>query len=103
MIVKEDQPWSLMTSYNVINGHRASEYTDLLTGILRDEWGFEGFVTTDWWTLGEHYQEVKAGNDIKMATGYPERVKEALDKGLISREELELAAKRLLGVFLKLE
>lgn len=103
MIVKEDKPWSLMTSYNVINGYRASEYTDMLTGILRDEWGFEGFVTTDWWTLGEQYQEIKAGNDIKMATGFPERTKEALDKGLISREELELAAKRLLGVFLKLE
>lgn len=103
MIVKEEKPWSLMTSYNVINGHRASEYTDMVTGILRDEWGFEGFVMTDWWTLGEQYKEIKAGNDIKMATGFPERTLEALEKGLISREELELSAKRLLGVFLKLE
>ena len=103
MIVKEEKPWALMTSYNVINGYRASEYTDMLTGILREEWGFEGFVMTDWWTLGEQYKEIKAGNDVKMATGFPERTLEALKKGLISREELELSAKRLLGVFLELE
>ncbi|MFQ9394241.1 MAG: glycoside hydrolase family 3 N-terminal domain-containing protein [Lachnospiraceae bacterium] len=60
-----------MSSYNLINGHRASENKDLLTGILRDEWGFNGLVTTDWWTKGEHYKETLAGNDIKMGTGYP--------------------------------
>ncbi len=103
MIVKEEQPWSLMTSYNIINGWRASEYTDMLTGILREEWGFEGFVMTDWWTLGEQYKEVKAGNDIKMATGFPERMQEALDKGLITREEMETSAKRMLKMLLKLE
>lgn len=103
MIVKEEHPWSLMTSYNVINGYRASEYTDMLTGILREEWGFEGFVVTDWWTLGEQYQEVKAGNDIKMGTGFPERLLEALEKGLITRDEMELSARRMLGALLKLE
>ena len=43
------------------------EYSLLSNG----EWGFEGAVTTDWWTNGEHYKEVAAGNDIKMATGFP--------------------------------
>lgn len=64
-----------MSSYNAVNGHRTSESYELLTDILRGEWGFQGMVTTDWWTCGEHYKEIKAGNDLKMATGYPERVK----------------------------
>lgn len=64
-----------MSSYNLINGIHASENKELLTDILRDEWGFDGMVTTDWWTFGEHYRETKAGNDIKMAAGYPERIK----------------------------
>ncbi|MCI9335309.1 MAG: beta-glucosidase, partial [Lachnospiraceae bacterium] len=61
IIVREAKPWSIMTSYNIINGHRASENADLLEGILRGEWGFDGCITTDWWTCGEHYKEVKAG------------------------------------------
>ena len=71
--VKQAQPWVLMTSYNLVNGARASECKDLLDGILRAEWGYQGVITTDWWTKGEHYKEIKAGNDIKMGTGYPER------------------------------
>ncbi len=103
MIVKNDHPWCIMSSYNVINGWRASENTDMLTGILRDEWGFDGFVMTDWWTYGEQYKEIKAGNEVKMATGFPERTLEALEKGLITREELQTAARRVLDVFLRLE
>lgn len=103
MIVKEEKPWSIMSSYNMINGHRASECKDLLTGILREEWGYEGFVTSDWWTFGEHYKEALAGNDLKMANGYPERVKEAYEKGAISREEIALCAKRILEFIIKLD
>lgn len=103
MIVKEDDPWAVMSSYNMINGYRASESADLLTGILRDEWGYEGMVTTDWWTCGEHYKETKAGNDLKMGNGYPERVKEAYDKGAITREEIEICVKRILGLIIRLD
>ena len=103
IIVKESQPYMIMTSYNLVNGVRASENKDLLTGILRGEWGYTGLVTTDWWTRGEHYREIKAGNDVKMGTGYPERVKEALEKGLISREEITACARRVLEMILKLE
>jgi beta-glucosidase len=53
LIVKEADPWSIMSSYNIINGCRASENRELLEDILRDEWGFKGMVTTDWWTNGE--------------------------------------------------
>ena len=103
MIVKDENPWAIMSSYNMINGYRASESEDLLTGILRDEWGYEGMVTSDWWTCGEHYKETKAGNDLKMGNGYPDRVKKAYDKGAISRSEMETSVKRILGFILKLD
>lgn len=103
MIVKNDNPWAIMSSYNIINGHRSSENYDLLTGILREEWGYEGMVTTDWWTSGEHYKEVKAGNDVKMATGFPERLMMAYNEKVLSREEMEVCVKRILGLILKVE
>ena len=103
IVVKEADPWTIMSSYNLINGHRASENKELLTGILREEWGFKGIVTTDWWTRGEHYKEAKAGNDIKMGCGYPDRLLMALAKGLISREEIKICARRILEMILKLD
>ena len=103
IIVKEAKPWTIMSSYNIINGHRASENRDLLTGILREEWGFEGMVTTDWWTYGEHYKEVRAGNDLKMACGYPERLLEAMKQGVLSREDMEISGKRILRTILRAE
>ena len=103
IIVKQYDVWSIMTSYNVINGHRASENADMLNGILRQEWGFQGLVTTDWWTLGEHYKEVAAGNDMKMGAGFPERLLEALRVGALTRAQMELAARHILGMILKLD
>ena len=103
IVVKEADPWTIMTSYNVINGVRASENKELLTDILRGEWGYKGVVTTDWWTKGEHYKEIKAGNDIKMATGFCERVQKALDMGVLSREELLVCARRVLELICKLD
>ncbi|MCX4352802.1 MAG: glycoside hydrolase family 3 C-terminal domain-containing protein [Lachnospiraceae bacterium] len=103
MIVKEADPWVIMSAYNVINGHRASENKELLEDILRGEWGFKGMVTSDWWTRGEHYKEIKAGNDVKMATGFPERVKEAIEKGALSRQDLERCAGRVLELILKVD
>ncbi len=103
IIVKEAKPWSIMSSYNIINGYRASENREMLEDILRGEWGFEGMVTTDWWTLGEHYKEVKAGNDMKMGLGFPERLLEAMEKGALTREEMEICAKRILGLILKID
>lgn len=103
IIVKESQPWSIMSSYNAINGWRASESHELLEDILRGEWGFKGMVTTDWWTRGEHYKEVKAGNDLKMATGFPERVQKALEMGQLHRSDIERCAKRVLELILKFD
>ena len=103
IIVKEADPWVIMSAYNMINGHRASENHDLLEGILRDEWHFQGMVTSDWWTRGEHYKEIKAGNDVKMACGFPERVKKAMELGELDRSDLERCAKRVLDLILKID
>ena len=103
IIVKESHPYTIMSSYNLLNGIHTSEHKELLTGILRDEWEFDGIVTTDWWTFGEHYRETKAGNDIKMAAGYPERIKEAYEKGFITEAEIRLSARRILNMILKID
>lgn len=103
MVVKEAKPWSIMSSYNIINGYRASENREMLEDILRGEWGFEGMVTTDWWTHGEHYKETKAGNDVKMGCGFPQRLLEAMEKGALTRQEMEVCARRILGLILKID
>lgn len=103
IIVREAQPWTIMSSYNAINGHRASECHELLEDILRGEWGFTGMVTTDWWTRGEQYKEIKAGNDVKMGCGYPERVKKAMEIGELTRADLEHCVRRVLELILKID
>ena len=103
IIVKEADPWCIMSSYNIVNGHRTSENRELLEDILRGEWNYQGMVTTDWWTSGEHYKEVKAGNDIKMACGFPESLLRAKEAGVLTREEMEICAKRILGLILKID
>ena len=103
IIVREEQPWAIMSSYNVVNGRRASENRELLTTILREEWGYAGLVMSDWWTRGEQYQEILAGNDLKMANGYPERVEEAVKLGAVSRSDLEICAKRVLELILRID
>lgn len=102
IIVKKAKPWCIMSSYNIVNDYRASENRELLEDILRGEWGYEGVVTTDWWAMSEHYKEIKAGNDVKMPAGMPTNLAKALDQGLLSRQELEVCARRLLGLMLKL-
>ncbi|MDD6213668.1 MAG: glycoside hydrolase family 3 C-terminal domain-containing protein [Firmicutes bacterium] len=101
--VKKSNPWLIMTSYNMVNGTHSSENYDLITGILRGEWGFNGAVTTDWRTHGTHAKETKAGNDIKMPFGYPETFKQELDTGRITRSDIEVCAKRILELILRLD
>ncbi len=103
IIVRESDPWTIMSSYNPVNGYRTSENHELLEDILRGEWGFKGLVTTDWWGHGEQYKEILAGNDLKMGTGYPERVKKAEEMGALTRADLERCAKRVLELILKLD
>nr|MCR5425638.1 glycoside hydrolase family 3 C-terminal domain-containing protein [Lachnospiraceae bacterium] len=103
IIVKESDPYTIMSAYNAINGVRCSENKELLTDVLRGEWGFQGMVTTDWWNRAEHYKEILAGNDVKMANGYPERVKKAMELGAVTRQDLERSARRVLELILKMD
>lgn len=101
IVVKEADPWTIMSSYNIINGERASENKGLLTGILRGEWGFKGMVTTDWWNHASQSFEIKAGNDVKMGCGYPEEVRAAYEAGTLSEKEIRTCARRVLELILK--
>jgi len=100
--VKTSQPWTVMSSYNQMNGRFTSENYELLTGILREEWGFEGMVTTDWWNKADHTMEIKAGNDVRMPISDNHTVKDYED-GKISRAEIELCAKRILEMYMKID
>ena len=100
--VKEADPWTIMTSYNRINGQHTSESYELIMGILRGEWGFKGMVETDWGVKNDPVKEVKAGNDMKMPFGYPEDLKAAYDKGDLTRADLEACVKRIIEMTLKM-
>ena len=100
--VKESDPITVMSSYNLINGQHTSESWELLTGILRYEWGFRGMVETDWGVKNDPVKEVKAGNDLKMPVGYPDELKTAVENGELTRAELELCAKRIIEMMYRL-
>ena len=101
--VKKSQPLTIMTSYNIINGRRCCESYEQLQGILRDEWGFEGMITTDWDVPCDQANCVLAGNDIRMPFGLPDTIVKALDEGRIQRGHIEACAKRILEMILKLD
>ena len=98
--VRESAPKIIMTSYNRINGVHTSESAELLQGILREEWGYRGMLTTDWSNTAEHYKEVKAGNDVRMPARQRGQLKEPFEKGLVTRDEMALCAKRILEMVL---
>ena len=101
--VKEADPWMLMSSYNLVNGRYSSENRELLTGVLRQEWGYRGMITTDWWTRAEHWRETLAGNDLKMGTGFPEELLSAVEKGDLTPQDIRACARRILACILKLD
>ena len=103
--VKEGKAKAIMSSYNQINGVYANESTHLLREILRDEWGFDGIVITDWGGSNDHVEGVKAGSDLEMpAAGFdsPHALVEAVQKGVLKEEAIDECVDRILELALTL-
>lgn len=101
--VKEGHPKSIMSSYNKVNGTYANENAHLLTEILRDEWGFDGFVVTDWGGCNSQTEGLKAGSNLEMpgTIGDSDReVLASLKEGRITEAEIDLRVDQLLDVIL---
>ena len=101
--IKESQPWSIMSSYNIINDRRACECYELLDGILRKEWGFDGLIMSDWDVRCDHANCVLVGNDVRMPIGLPETIRKGLEDGRICRGHLEACVRHILEMILKLD
>lgn len=108
--VKESNPWTIMTSYNKLNGAYTSTRKDLLTQVLRNEWGFKGIVMTDWFggfpgfisiksgSISDVVKQAEAGNDLLMP-GIPAQKKalvDALDSGALSQDVANTNVERML-------
>ncbi len=102
--VKQAQPWTVMCSYNKVNGTFASEHHQLLTEILKEEWGFEGLVVSDWGAVRNRVSALKAGLDWEMPGPQDLRVKavvEAVRSGDLSESTLDESVRRILRIVFK--
>jgi beta-glucosidase len=102
--VKKAKPWTVMCSYNKINGTYASEHHRLLTQILREEWGYDGFVVSDWGAVHNRVEALAAGLDLEMPGPRERRVKEVIDavrSGKLDEAVLDEAARRILEIVFK--
>ena len=100
-IVRTARPWTVMCSYNRINGVHASESRELLTDILRDTWGFDGVVVSDWGAVVDRVRSVAAGLDLMMPFGGDELdddVAAAVDDGRLDPQALQQSADRMIGL-----
>lgn len=98
MAVKGAKPWTVMSSYNKVNGVQMAENEELLTHILRDEWGFEGVVVSDWGGVKDRVAALKAGNDLDMPENKRNNrsILEAVEQGELPEEVLNKSVKRIL-------
>ena len=98
-VVKKAKPWTVMASYNKIGGTHTTENKKYLTEILRDEWGFEGLVVSDWGATHNRAGAVEAGCDLTMpAENTDEEIVKAVQEGRLSEEALDRACENLLSL-----
>lgn len=104
--VKEAKPWTIMCSYNRINGVHSSQNKYLLTDVLRDSWGYKGLVMSDWGAVDDRVEGIKAGLDLEMPASYGKNDKlivEAVNSGELSMDELDKCVERVLKLVDKAE
>jgi beta-glucosidase len=102
LAVRDGGTLGLMTSYNRLNGRYNTDHADLLAGVLRDEWGFEGFVLTDWFAATSTVDSAVAGTDLEMpgpARAFGRQVADAVRRGELDEKYVNDQVRRLLGVF----
>ncbi|HOL39224.1 MAG: glycoside hydrolase family 3 C-terminal domain-containing protein [Dictyoglomaceae bacterium] len=102
--VKEAKPWTVMCSYNKLNGEYCSENKYTLTDILKNEWGFEGFVVSDWGAVNDRPKGLEAGLDLQMpydGGNGDKKIIEAVKSGKLSEEALNKAVERILRIVFK--
>ena len=101
--VKEAQPWTIMSSYNKLDGEYTQQSYNLLTKILRDEWGFDGIVMTDWGNKEGTVKAVAAGNDLMMpgSTVEVQRIVDAVKSGELSEADLDRNVRNMLKFIVK--
>lgn len=99
--VKKSQPWTVMCAYNKLNGEFCSENKHLLNDILKEEWGFEGFVVSDWGAVNERVNALAAGLDLEMPSSFgigDKKIVDAVKAGIIPESVLDDAVERILKV-----
>ena len=104
MLLRKAQPWTVMSAYNKVNGEYASENNYLLNDILKDEWGFEGFVVFDWGAVNERVASLANGLELEMPSSFgigEKKIVDAVNCGKLSVEKLDQAAERLLYIIFK--
>lgn len=102
--VKEAQPWTVMCSYNRVNGEQVSESKKLLNDILRDEWGFKGLVVSDWGAVNDRVKGLKNGLDLEMPGTYgmsAKKIKAAIEDGTLDEKDLDKAVRRIVNLVFK--
>ncbi|MFP4017116.1 MAG: beta-glucosidase [Halanaerobiales bacterium] len=102
--VKEAQPWTVMCAYNRVNGEYCSEHKYLLSDILKEEWGHQGFVVSDWGAVNDRAAGIEAGLELEMPSSHGDgtkRIIEAIEGGELSEKALDKAVSRILNIIFK--
>ena len=105
-MVKKEKPWTIMNSYNKLNGTYLCENKEILTDILRDEWGFDGYVMTDWGAMNDRVSALKAGCELEMpaSSGITDaEIVAAVKDGTLAEDVLDQACERILNIVYRFE